>query len=200
MSLFSIQSHKVPTAYIREYPRATAGSQEDELHLAVKQYTPLDNKSPKAGDVTIIGAHANGFPKVQSCHRLESSTPLKISKELYEPLWDELHGQLKSKGINIRSIWIADVAHQGESGVLNESKLGNDRKDPAQCATSHITNTTFQPPGPTTPATSSSSSTTSAPKSGAPSSASATAWAAATSSTSPSCTPGSSRPSSSSTP
>jgi len=64
MSLFSIQSHKVPTAYIREYPRATADSQEDELHLAVKQYTPLDNKSPKDGDVTIIGAHANGFPKV----------------------------------------------------------------------------------------------------------------------------------------
>ena len=48
-------------------------------------------------------------------------------QELYEPLWDELHVQLKLKGIKIRNIWIADVAHQGESGVLNEKKLGNDR-------------------------------------------------------------------------
>ena len=42
-------------------------------------------------------------------------------------MWDELHGHLKTKGIKIRSIWIADVSHQGESGVLNEHKLGNDR-------------------------------------------------------------------------
>jgi hypothetical protein len=31
-------------------------------------------------------------------------------------------------GFRIRSIWIADVAHQGMSGVLNEDRLGNDRK------------------------------------------------------------------------
>jgi len=64
MALYSIKSHKVPTSYIREYPQSTSWSQEDELHLAVKQYTPLDNQSPKDGDVTIIGAHANAFPKV----------------------------------------------------------------------------------------------------------------------------------------
>ncbi len=46
---------------------------------------------------------------------------------MYEPLWDELYERLKAKGIRIRSIWIADVAHQGASGVLNERKLGNDR-------------------------------------------------------------------------
>jgi hypothetical protein len=34
---------------------------------------------------------------------------------------------MKSAGISIRSIWIADVANQGSSGVLNEYKLGNER-------------------------------------------------------------------------
>ena len=32
-------------------------------------------------------------------------------------------------GFRIRSIWIADVANQGQSGVLNENVLGNDRID-----------------------------------------------------------------------
>lgn len=62
--VFRIQEHTLPCSYIREYPLATADSQEDTLHLAIKQYTPLDNLSPKKGDVTIIAAHANGFPKV----------------------------------------------------------------------------------------------------------------------------------------
>jgi hypothetical protein len=48
-------------------------------------------------------------------------------KELYEPLWDELLKLSKSAGFRIRSIWIADVAQQGRSSVLNEEKLGNDR-------------------------------------------------------------------------
>ena len=48
-------------------------------------------------------------------------------QELYEPLWDELYGRLKANGVHIQSIWIADVAHEGASGVLNEQKLGNDR-------------------------------------------------------------------------
>jgi hypothetical protein len=64
ISTFRIQEHTLPCAYIREYPFATADSQEDTLHLAIKQYTPLDNLSPQKGDVTIIAAHANGFPKV----------------------------------------------------------------------------------------------------------------------------------------
>jgi hypothetical protein len=32
--------------------------------LAVKQYTPKAHRDPKQQGVTIIGAHANGFPKV----------------------------------------------------------------------------------------------------------------------------------------
>ena len=65
-SLFRIDKHVLPCQHIRDYPRATANEQEDVLHLAIKQYTPLDNFSPKSGDVTIIGAHANGFPKVSA--------------------------------------------------------------------------------------------------------------------------------------
>lgn len=63
-SPFRIVEHIVPTQHIREYPGATANDQEEPLHLAVKQYIPLDNPNPQPGDVTILAAHANGFPKV----------------------------------------------------------------------------------------------------------------------------------------
>lgn len=84
-------------------------NEEDDLVLHVKQYTPLDQSYTQAGAITIIGTHANGFPK-----------------ELYEPLWDDLSQALRKQGQTIRGIWIADVAQQGMSGVLNEDKLGND--------------------------------------------------------------------------
>ncbi|KAL4959645.1 putative toxin biosynthesis protein [Aspergillus stella-maris] len=106
---FRIVEHTVPCQHIREYPGATANEQEDVLNLAVKQYIPLDNPQPQPGDVTILAAHANGFPK-----------------ELYEPLWEELHARSIENGFRIRSIWMADVAHQGESSVVNEDLLGND--------------------------------------------------------------------------
>lgn len=61
---FRVQEHSIPTSYIREYPRATAEDQEEDLYLAIKQYIP--KKSFKASnEVTVIGAHANGFPKVR---------------------------------------------------------------------------------------------------------------------------------------
>lgn len=107
---FRIDEHKIEASHIRGFPRSTSTKQEEVLHLAVKQYTPLDNTSPKPGDITIIAAHANGFPK-----------------ELYEPLWDELLKRCQQHGFGIRGIWIADVVHQGMSSVLNEDKLGNDR-------------------------------------------------------------------------
>ncbi|KAF2213524.1 hypothetical protein CERZMDRAFT_39253 [Cercospora zeae-maydis SCOH1-5] len=106
---FDVKEHVVPCQHIRGFPRATAHKQEELLHLSVKQYLPHDNRDAQVGDVTIIGAHAQGFPK-----------------ELYEPLWADIHSRLKSAGTFIRSIWIADVANQGASGVLNEHKLGND--------------------------------------------------------------------------
>jgi hypothetical protein len=63
-SMFRITEHVVPCQHIRQYPHGTRGEQEDVLHLSVKQYTPLDNLNPQKGDVTLIGGHANGFPKV----------------------------------------------------------------------------------------------------------------------------------------
>ena len=63
-SVFEIREHVIEAAHIREYARATSQKQEEVLQMVVKQYTPKDNPDPSPGDVTIIGAHANGFPKV----------------------------------------------------------------------------------------------------------------------------------------
>ncbi|XXG95957.1 hypothetical protein Hte_002233 [Hypoxylon texense] len=109
---FHIKEHVVPSQHVREWPRATAASQEDILYLSVKQYTPVDNPSPRPGDITVLAAHANGFPK-----------------ELYEPLWADLHHALANEGGNrfrIRGVWIADVTNQGYSGTLNERAQGSD--------------------------------------------------------------------------
>lgn len=124
--LFHVEKHVVPCQHIREYPLGTANAQDDVLHLAVNQYIPLDNSRPSSGDVTIIGAHANGFPKVSLPTTVIPFAQLTGEKELYEPLWDEFHAFSKRQGFRIRSIWIADVAFQGYSGVLNERLLGND--------------------------------------------------------------------------
>jgi len=51
-----------------------------------------------------------------------------LKQELYEPLWDELYERLRRSGVKIQGIWIADVAQEGQSSVLNEGKLGNDRE------------------------------------------------------------------------
>lgn len=108
-TVFDIKEHVIDGQHIREYARATAHSQEEVLQLAVKQYIPKDNPHPKPGDITIIASHANGFVK-----------------ELYEPLWEDLYHSCRQNGVNIRSIWMADIAWQGQSGILNEHKLGND--------------------------------------------------------------------------
>ncbi|KAK3303056.1 Alpha/beta hydrolase family-domain-containing protein [Chaetomium strumarium] len=106
---YRVVEHTVNCCHSREYATATVNGDADKPRLAVKQYIPLDNPNPQPGDVTIIAAHANGFPK-----------------ELYEPLWDDLHKRTPQSGIRIRSIWIADMWNQGQSGVLNEKILGND--------------------------------------------------------------------------
>lgn len=36
--------------------------------------------------------------------------------------------RLQGAGVLVNSIWMADVAQQGTSGLLNEDKLGSDRK------------------------------------------------------------------------
>jgi hypothetical protein len=56
--------HIVNGCHTRDHIAATANGDDDTPKLSVKQYIPLDNPTPKPGDLTIIGAHANGFPKV----------------------------------------------------------------------------------------------------------------------------------------
>ena len=63
-SPWRVVQHTVNCSHTRDYIGATAHGDADRPKLSVKQYIPLDNPEPKPGDVTIIGAHANGFPKV----------------------------------------------------------------------------------------------------------------------------------------
>lgn len=64
-SPFIIKEHVVEAQHVREYPHATAHSQDEVLYLAVKQYIPKNNLNPQPGDITIIASHANGFVKVR---------------------------------------------------------------------------------------------------------------------------------------
>ena len=110
MSNFRVIEHVIRAQHSRERWAGTELAHENRLRLHAKQYVPLSNQSPQPGDVTIIGAVANSFPK-----------------ETAEPYWDDLYEGLKAKGKRIRSIWIADPVNQGQSGVLNEEILGPDR-------------------------------------------------------------------------
>jgi hypothetical protein len=65
MAFFNLKEYALPGQHIREFARGTANKQDEVLMVAVKEYIPKDNPEPKEGDVTIIGAHANGFPKVR---------------------------------------------------------------------------------------------------------------------------------------
>lgn len=111
MSNFRIIEHTIRSQHSRERFAGAELGLENKLQLHVKRYIPKSNPSPKPGDVTIIGAIANAFPK-----------------EMHEPLWDDLDSRLQARGRRIRSIWIADPVNTGQSGVLNEEILGPDRK------------------------------------------------------------------------
>lgn len=105
---FTITTHTIPASYPREYLRATTTS-SPRLYLVINQYTPLSPSPPSPGDLTLLFAHANGFPK-----------------ELYEPFFVSLQHAYAASGLRIRSIWAVDAAHQGASGILNERHLGDE--------------------------------------------------------------------------
>lgn len=109
ISHFRVVEHVVRCQHTRDRPAGAERGRDNDLRLHVKQYIPKSNTSPEAGDVTIIGAQANGFPK-----------------EVYEPMWDDLYECLQARGRNVRGIWIADIASQGQSGTMNEKLLGPD--------------------------------------------------------------------------
>lgn len=108
---FVIEEHTFEGQHIREHPRALASSQEDVISLHAKSHTPHDVANGSArSDLTVIAFHANAF-----------------HKEIYEPFFEALYHCLQSKhNLTIGSIWIADQAAQGTSGLLNDGILGND--------------------------------------------------------------------------
>lgn len=106
---FRITEHQIPGSFIRQHRRATI-NKNDTVRLAVKEYRNENSPSGGHNEISIIGAHANGFPK-----------------ELYEPLWDELAVSLAANGLHVSVVLIADISFQGQSGVLNSNILGNDR-------------------------------------------------------------------------
>ena len=63
---FRVVEHVIEAQHIREYPAATRTSQEEVLKLHIKQYVPSEPLEASEDAVTIIGAHANGFPKVST--------------------------------------------------------------------------------------------------------------------------------------
>ncbi|OKL57974.1 hypothetical protein UA08_06544 [Talaromyces atroroseus] len=106
---FNIIEHVIAGQHIREYPQSIKGSQETPLQLVIKQYVPVDQSDPVPDNaVTLIGVPGNGS-----------------SKELYEPLWEDVYTQLKKQGVPLRAIWVADPSNQGASGVLNEDVQGD---------------------------------------------------------------------------
>ncbi|OJJ82563.1 uncharacterized protein ASPGLDRAFT_67989 [Aspergillus glaucus CBS 516.65] len=73
----------------------------------------------------IDGQYIREYPRATAT----PDAPLKLcikqyTPELYEPLWEELLAHSKQDGVC--SIWIADAANQGASGIINEKNLGND--------------------------------------------------------------------------
>ncbi|KAK9450481.1 alpha/beta-hydrolase [Limtongia smithiae] len=107
-AVFDIDRLVLPGVSPRTSPRAVRNPETDRLDIVAKRYTPKSNPSPRAGDVTIVAAHANGFPK-----------------ELYEPFFVALLHDLEQASVRVRYIFISDIANEGESGIVNESKLGD---------------------------------------------------------------------------
>ena len=108
---FKVVSHLIPVHSFRQYPEAIIDETKD-VYLAVKQYIPLpvlDYHSNGSDPMTIVAAGGVGF-----------------LKETYEPLFEEVLRKASFKGMNIRSIWIADPFNMGESAVANQENLGRD--------------------------------------------------------------------------
>jgi hypothetical protein len=101
-SVFQIKEHILECQHIREYAQATSISQEDVLHMAIKQYIPLDNLQPQDGDVTIIGAHANGFPKVNT---------LKLHEARYLKFIGALRALMGGPTRTVKKCWLQNTEY-----------------------------------------------------------------------------------------
>lgn len=134
MALFNITPHTISASHIREFPRgSTSAVTPPQLKFVVNQYVPRSHLDlPSPGDLTIIFCHGNGLPKVNpSPLSSEFKAKLKRLQELYEPFFDEVLLRYENSGLKIRSIWAPDAVHQGASGILNESFIGDEREIPS---------------------------------------------------------------------
>lgn len=103
-SVFEIKERTIECQHIRQYARATLSSQEDVLQLAIKQYIPLDNHNPQEGDITIIGACANGFPKAgHSFHPY-----WRLLNLIFTRNYMSLYGKTC---IHVKKPWLQDKRH-----------------------------------------------------------------------------------------
>ncbi|KAI9708443.1 MAG: hypothetical protein M1820_003903 [Bogoriella megaspora] len=103
--IWTIKEHIINASFIRALPRGIRDEENHRLRLHVKQWTPKANPCPQSGDVTVIFAHGVGS-----------------SKESYEVFFD----YLLQRGLGIRSIWAMDVAHHGQSYMLNKDVIGDE--------------------------------------------------------------------------
>lgn len=64
---FTVTQHTSPCSYIRQFHH---GAKHDDavLHLALKEYRPRKAVNTTTESVTLILAHANGFPTVRDPH------------------------------------------------------------------------------------------------------------------------------------
>ncbi|ORY36942.1 hypothetical protein BCR35DRAFT_60181, partial [Leucosporidium creatinivorum] len=85
---------------------------QEQLYLAVNRYRPKKRREGGQQGLTLVFAHANGF-----------------HKEIWEPtmadLLDQLEHPSQPQALPVDEIWALDAVNQGDSGVLNESVLGN---------------------------------------------------------------------------
>lgn len=104
-NLWHVKHHILNAAYGRVYARGLRNEETSRLRLSVKQYFPRSNPSPRSGDLTIVFCHGVGS-----------------SKESYEPFFDELLQHYS----RIRSVLAFDVAHHGQSYMLNRQAIGDE--------------------------------------------------------------------------
>lgn len=102
-TLFRQVEHTISGSHTREYLGATANGDDHVPKLAVKQYIPLSNPRPQPGDVTIIGAHANGFPKV---------SPLPALHQIFQELTIPSGAVRTSLGRCVRPAVAEEYPHQ----------------------------------------------------------------------------------------
>lgn len=125
-----IDTFVVPCQHIREYPAQNSHQAKGDLFVSVKRYIPSAKHRPASKRIQVIAAGGNGFPKVwtQTIADHAFAMLMQCRQELYEPLWEAMVNQSFAAGISIDAIIIADIAHQGQSAVLNNHEPDHDRK------------------------------------------------------------------------